>query len=73
MQAGVPESEAKSFREDESEDLTETKKLIREQARNEMDRVPYIVFGGIGEMTLCGAREVTDYVEALRRVAAHKL
>lgn len=69
MEAGVGESEAKTFIEDEDEGLMETKMLIREQAGNGIDAVPYIVIEGKRrDVTLEGAKEVDEFVKALNRV-----
>lgn len=42
MDAGIDRSEAEAFIGDEYEGLPETKTLIREQAGNGIDAVPYI-------------------------------
>ncbi|KAF2087299.1 thioredoxin-like protein [Saccharata proteae CBS 121410] len=68
--AGIPESEAKTFIEDEYEGLQEVKMMIRENAGNGIDAVPYIVFEGKRrDITLQGAKEVEEYVKALEQVA----
>jgi predicted DsbA family dithiol-disulfide isomerase len=67
--AGMPESEAKAFVEDEYEGLQEVKMLIREQTGNGVDSVPHIVIEGKRrDITLTGAKEVEEYVKALERV-----
>lgn len=68
-EAGVDEAEATNFLEDEDEDLMDTKMLIREQAGNGIDAVPYIVIEGKRrDVTLEGAKEVDEYVKNLERV-----
>lgn len=55
--------------QDESEGLMEVKMLIREQAGNGVDAVPYIVVEGRRrDLTLEGAREVDEYVKTLEKV-----
>ena len=67
--AGIPESEARPFIEDETEGLMETKTLIREQESNGIDSVPYIVFEGKKrDLTLQGAKEVDEYTKALEQI-----
>lgn len=67
--AGIPESKAKTVIEDEYEGLQDVKMLIREQAGNGVDSVPYIVVEGNRRgFTLQGAREVREYVKALDQV-----
>lgn len=68
-EAGVSESDAKAFIEDEDEGLMDVKMLIREQAGNGIDSVPYIVIEGKRrDITLEGCREVGEYVKALNQV-----
>jgi predicted DsbA family dithiol-disulfide isomerase len=68
-EAGVEEGEAKKFIGDESEGLQETKGLIREQTRNGVDSVPFVVFEGRRrDITIQGANEVGDYEKALRQI-----
>jgi predicted DsbA family dithiol-disulfide isomerase len=68
-EAGVEEAEAKKFIGDESEGLQETKGLIREQAGNGVDSVPFVVFEGRRrDITIQGANEVGDYEKALRQI-----
>jgi predicted DsbA family dithiol-disulfide isomerase len=70
MDAGIPESEAKPFIEDKNDGLRDTKALIREQAGNAVDSVPYIVFEGKKrDITLIGAKEVEEYEKALAQIA----
>ena len=67
-EAGIDEKEAKRIIEDESEGLIEVKSLIREQAGNGVDSVPYIVVEGKRrDLTLEGAKEVEEYVKALQQ------
>ena len=64
--AGISESEAKTVIEDEYEGLQDIKTLIREQAGNGVDSVPYIVVEGKQrDFTLQGAKGVGEYVKAL--------
>ena len=73
-EAGVSEDEAKAFIEDESEGLMDVKMLIREQASNGVDSVPYIVFEGKRrDFTLEGAREVGEYLKTMESVAKESL
>ena len=68
-EAGIDDEEAKKFVEDENEGLQEVKMLIREQAGNGIDAVPYIVLEGKRrDLTLEGAKEVEDYVKALKTI-----
>lgn len=68
-EAGIPESDARAFIEDENEGMMDVKMLIREQAGNGIDAVPYIVIEGKRrDMTLEGCREVEEYVKALKQV-----
>ena len=68
--AGIPEQEARAFIEDEYEGLQETKMLIREQAGNGIDSVPYVVLEGKRrDFTIEGAKEVGEYVKELEKVA----
>ncbi|OCL15127.1 thioredoxin-like protein [Glonium stellatum] len=67
--ASIPKSDAKMFIEDEYEGLQDVKMLIREQAGNGIDSVPYIVIeGNRRDFTLQGAKEVEEYVKALDQV-----
>lgn len=69
-EAGIPEAEARKVIDDPQEGLQEVKMLIREQAGNGVDAVPYIVIEGRRrDITLQGAKEVDEYVKALERVA----
>lgn len=66
--AGIPESEANSFLEDEDEELMDVKLLIREQAGNGVDSVPYIVIEGKRrDFTMIGAKEVEEYIKTLQQ------
>lgn len=69
-EAGLDESEAKSFIDDEYEDLQEVKMLVREQAMNGVDAVPYVMFEGKRrDITLQGAKEVAEYVKTMEQIA----
>lgn len=70
LEAGVERSKAEAFIGDEYEGLLETKMLIREQAGNGIDSVPYVVLEGKRrDITLVGAKEVDEYVKELEKVA----
>ena len=70
LDAGVERSKAEAFIGDEYEDLPETKMLIREQAGNGVDSVPYVVLEGKRrDFTLVGAKEVEDYLKEFERLA----
>lgn len=67
--AGVEDKEAEAFVDDNDEGMMEVKMLIREQAGNGIDAVPYIVIEGKRrDITLEGCREVDEYVKALQKV-----
>lgn len=68
-EAGIEEADVKKFLEDEDEGLADVKMMIREQAGNGIDSVPYIVFEGKRrDITLEGAREVDEYVKTLNKI-----
>jgi predicted DsbA family dithiol-disulfide isomerase len=68
-EAGIEEKEAKEIIDDASEGLMEVKSLIREQASNGVDSVPYIVVEGKRrDVTLVGAKEVEEYLKALEQI-----
>jgi predicted DsbA family dithiol-disulfide isomerase len=68
-EAGIDESEAKTVVEDEYEGLQETTMLIREQASNGIDSVPFVVIEGKRrDVTIQGANEVEDYVKGLMQI-----
>jgi len=68
-EAGIEETDAKEIIDDEYEGLMEVKSLIREQAGNGVDSVPYIVIEGKRrDVTLVGAKEVEEYVKALEQI-----
>jgi predicted DsbA family dithiol-disulfide isomerase len=68
--AGIQEPEAKEFIQDKSEGVTGVKMLVREQAGNGVDSVPYIVFEGKRrDLTLVGAKEVEEYLKTLDTIA----
>ncbi|KAL8961950.1 MAG: hypothetical protein Q9193_001579, partial [Seirophora villosa] len=67
--AGIDRSAAKPFIKDEYEGLQETKMLLREQASNGVDSVPYVVVEGKRrDFTLEGAKEVGEYLKTLEAV-----
>lgn len=67
--ADVPESEAKEIVEDKNDGLRDVQMLIREQAGNGVDSVPYVVIEGKRrDVTLIGAKEVDEYVKALETI-----
>jgi len=66
--AGIAEVDAKPFIEAEEEGLMDVKMLIREQAGNAVDSVPYVVIEGKRrDFTLIGAKEVEEYVKTLKQ------
>jgi len=68
--AGIPESEAKPFIEDKSDGMRDVQMLVREQAGNGIDSVPYVVIEGKKrDFTLVGAKEVEEYLKTLTQVA----
>ncbi|KAL8979388.1 MAG: hypothetical protein Q9205_005262 [Flavoplaca limonia] len=68
--AGIDRKTAEAFVADEHEGLLDTKMLIREQASNGVDSVPYVVFEGKRrDFTLVGAKEVAEYLKTLEAVA----
>ncbi len=68
--ADIPEPEARQFIEDKNEGLMDVKMLVREQAGNGVDSVPYITFEGKRrDLTLVGAKEVEEYVKALETIS----
>ncbi|KAL8649228.1 MAG: hypothetical protein Q9226_005660, partial [Calogaya cf. arnoldii] len=68
--AGINRATAEAFVADESDGLPETKMLIREQASNGVDSVPYVVVEGKRrDFTLVGAKEVAEYLKTLEAVA----
>lgn len=68
-EAGVQETEAKMVVGDEDEGLLDVRGLIREQAGNGIDSVPFFVFEGRRrDVSLQGAQEVEDYEKALRQI-----
>ena len=67
--AGVERSKAEAFIGDEYKGLPETNILIREQAGNGIDSVPYIVLEGKRrDFTLKGAKEVDDYMKEFEKL-----
>jgi predicted DsbA family dithiol-disulfide isomerase len=68
-EAGVDDSEAKTFVEDKDEGMMDTKMAVREQAGNGIDSVPYIIIEGKRrDITLVGAKEVVEYEKALAQI-----
>lgn len=68
--AGIDEAEAKTFIDHEYDELQDVKALIREQAGNGIDAVPYIMIEGQRrDLTLEGAKEIPEYVKALEQIA----
>lgn len=66
--AGIPESDAKAFIEDESDGLQDVKMMVREQKGNGIDAVPNITIEGKRrDITLEGAKEVSEYLKALEQ------
>jgi len=69
IDSGIHEDEAKLFLEDEDEGMMDVKILIREQAGNGIDSVPYVIIEGKRrDLTLVGAKDVDEYVKALEQV-----
>jgi len=67
--AGIPENEAQPFIEDKSDGLMDVMMLMREQAGNGIDSVPYIIIEGKKrDFTLIGAKEVEEYEKALAQI-----
>jgi predicted DsbA family dithiol-disulfide isomerase len=67
--AGIPESEAKEFIDDKNDGKRDVQMLVREQAGNGIDSVPYIVIEGKRrDVTLVGAKEVEEYEKALATI-----
>ncbi|KAI4242282.1 MAG: hypothetical protein L6R42_011063 [Xanthoria sp. 1 TBL-2021] len=68
--AGIDSATAEAFVAGEFEGLPETKLLMREQASNGVDSVPYVVVEGKRrDFTLVGAKEVAEYLKTLEAVA----
>lgn len=68
-EAGIEEKEAREIIDDEYKGLPEVRSLIRQQASNGVDSVPYIVMEGKRrDVTLVGAKEVEEYVKALEQI-----
>jgi predicted DsbA family dithiol-disulfide isomerase len=71
VEAGIDEGVARKFVEEgeSGRDDSDIKMLIREQASNGVDSVPYIVLEGRKrDITLIGAKEVGQYVRALETI-----
>ncbi|KAF2740194.1 thioredoxin-like protein [Polyplosphaeria fusca] len=70
LDAGLSEHEANTVVQDDSEHAMDTKMMIREQAGNGVDSVPYVVFEGKRrDFTLTGAKEVAEYIKTMEQVA----
>ena len=70
LAGGVSSHDAESFISDEYEDLVQTRMLIREQASNGIDSVPYVVIEGKRrDFTLEGMKEVREYVNVFESIA----
>ncbi len=68
-EAGVEEGEAKRVVEDKSEGLTDVKMLLRDAVGNQVDSVPRVVIEGKRrDIELEGAKEVDEYVTALKKI-----
>ncbi|MCJ1351385.1 MAG: hypothetical protein MMC33_001369 [Icmadophila ericetorum] len=70
--AGIPTAEAEAFIIADTDEggLADVKMLIREQAGNGVDSVPYVVFEGKRrDFTEVGAKEVGEYLKVLEGVA----
>lgn len=69
LEAGIEREKAEAVIGDDYEGLPETKMLIREQAGNGIDAVPYVVVEGRRrDFTLEGAKEVEEYVREFEKV-----
>jgi predicted DsbA family dithiol-disulfide isomerase len=67
--AGIPESEAKPFIEDQNDGMLDVKNMVRQQAGNGVDAVPNIMFEGKRrDITLVGAKEVEEYTKTLKQI-----
>ncbi|QIW95488.1 hypothetical protein AMS68_001006 [Peltaster fructicola] len=74
LEAGIDEGDARAFIQDKDEGLMDVKMLIREQAGNGIDAVPYVVLvGKRRDITLEGCREVDEYVRSLERIIKESL
>ena len=68
-EAGIDESEAKTFIENKRQGLQDVKVLIMDQAGNQVDAVPYIVIQGKRrDLQLEGAKEVDEYLKKLNQI-----
>lgn len=72
--AGIDPADAEAFidsidPEGYDEATREVKAMIREQAGNGVDSVPYVVFEGKRrDLTLIGAKDVGEYVKAMEQI-----
>lgn len=74
LAAGTSIQDAESFISDEFEGLVETRMLVKEQASNKVDSVPYIVLEGQRrDFTLAGAKDVGEYLMAIESIAKESL
>lgn len=68
--AGLQQGEVEKVVGDGTAGLADVKSLMREQAGNGVDSVPYIVVEGRRrDFTLVGAKEEAEYVKVLEQVA----
>jgi predicted DsbA family dithiol-disulfide isomerase len=68
--AEMGDEEAERLVEDQREGLSEVKMAIMDQAGNDVDSVPYVVFEGRRrDFTSVGAKEVGEYVKLMEGVA----
>ncbi|KAF6793732.1 dsba oxidoreductase [Colletotrichum sojae] len=73
VEAGIPEAEARAVVEDDSEGRVETRNMIRMANMDGVDAVPHVVIEGRRrDLTLVGAKEVSDYVKALETIKESK-
>ncbi len=69
VEAGVEEKEAREVVGDRKEGLRETEMLLRDAVGNQVDSVPRIVIEGKRrDIELEGAKEVDEYVNALKKI-----
>ena len=69
LDAGIERSKVEAVIGNEYEFLLDTKSLIREQASNGIDAVPYVVLEGKRrDITLQGAKEVEEYLKEFEKI-----
>lgn len=69
-EAGISPDEAKAYIEDKNDGLMDVKNMVRQQAGNGVDSVPYIIIEGKKrDLTLVGAKDVEEYEKALHQIA----